>query len=218
MFSMEMAESELTSRAICNLGRIDMERMETGKLVNDDWSRLSESVEKVRNLPLYFLYQPAMTLQAIASEARKLKRKYGIKLLVIDYLQLCASAKPAESRHHQIEEISRGLKNLAGQLDITIVELSQFSREVEKRASGRPIMADLKESGAIEEDADVVILMWRHATHDSHQIIGIDLAKNRQGRTGELAMHFEGRHQRWSESTERLSVQEQKRGKYTNDF
>jgi replicative DNA helicase len=220
MFSMEMTEQEMANRAACNIGRIDLDQMETGKLEDSGWSRLTEAVEKMRNLPLYFLFQPAMTLQDISSRARVLKRKHDIKLLVVDYLQLCGSANPKDSRHHQIETLSRGLKTLAGQLDITIIELSQFSREVEKRVSGRPQLSDLKESGAIEEDADVAILMWRHAAHDSHQIIGLDIAKNRQGRTGELAMHFEGKHQRWGESTENLNAEKKptSRAKYSDDF
>lgn len=220
MLSMEMPEQEMTDRAAGNLGRVDLDHLKTGKLEDGEWSRFSEAVERMRGLPLYFDFQSAMTLQDIASKARWLKRKYNIKLLVVDYLQLCASAKPKESRHHQIEEISRGLKNLAGQLDITIIELSQFSREVEKRASGRPILADLKESGAIEEDADVVALMWRHAIGQGSNTIGIDVAKNRQGRIGEFAMNFEGRYQRWTESTEPLN-QPQTRAKtsrYSEDF
>lgn len=219
MLSMEMTEQEMTNRAVCNLGRINMDHMETGKLEEGEWSRLTEAVERIRNLPLYLDNQSAMTLQDIAGKARLLKRRNGIKLLVVDYLQLCASTKPKESRHHQIEEISRGLKNLAGQLDITIIELSQFSREVEKRASGRPILADLKESGAIEEDADVVALMWRHAVGEQANTIGIDVAKNRQGRIGEIAMRFEGVYQKWTESTESLTQQApRKTGRYTEDY
>lgn len=221
MLSMEMTGKEMTDRAACNLGRVNLDHLETGKLDDEEWGRLSEAVERMRDLPLYFDFQSAMTLQDIAAKARMLKRRSNIVLLVVDYLQLCASAKPKESRHHQIEEISRGLKNLAGQLDITIIELSQFSREVEKRASGRPILADLKESGAIEEDADVVALMWRHARGQDADTIGIDLAKNRQGRIGELAMRFEGRYQRWDESTEPLHQPQQSRAKtsrYSEDF
>jgi replicative DNA helicase len=220
MFSMEMTEAEMTNRAICNLGRIDLDHMETGKLDDSEWSRLTEAIERVRNLPLHFLFQPAMTLQDIASRARVLKRKHGIKVLVVDYLQLCGSVNSKDSRHHQIESLSRGMKTLAGQLDLAIIELSQLSREVEKRTSGRPQLSDLKESGAIEEDADVVALMWRHAAHDSHQVIGLELAKNRQGRTGELAMHFEGKNQRWGESTENMSEQKKpaSRAKYSDDF
>ena len=129
---------------------------------------------------------------------------------MIDYIQLSENSSHKLSRHHQLEELSRGLKVLAKTLDITILTLSQLNREVEKRTSGRPIMADLKESGAIEEDADVVMLMWRHQQSETHTIVGMDMPKNRQGRTGEVALHFEGAVQRWGESTAPLA-QPQKR-------
>jgi len=221
MFSMEMENAEMTDRAICNIGRIDYERYQTGKLNDEEWGFLSDAVERMRGLPLYFDDQAAMTLPQIAAKARSLKRKSGIKLLVIDYIQLCSSTNPKLSRHHQLEEISRGLKALAKQLQITIITLSQLNREVEKRASGRPVLADLKESGAIEEDADVVMLMWRQRKNDNYTLNGMDVAKARGGRTGDVALHFEGQHQRWSESTESLAdpVKAMGRGnRYTDDI
>jgi replicative DNA helicase len=161
----------------------------------------------MRNLPLHLDDQPALTLSAISAKARMLKRQHGIKLIVIDYLQLCAAGKAADNRHHQIEEMSRGLKNLARQLDITIVTLSLLNREVEKRPSGRPVLSDLKESGAIEEDTDVVILLSRHSTSpEGLSVIACDVPKNRQGRVGELTLSFEGMYQRWQESTASLQA------------
>lgn len=212
MFSQEMTCQEMTDRAIANLGRLGMGRIQTGKLVDQDgdWGRLAEAVEKMRGMPLFFDEQPALTLQEIAAKARILKRRHDLKLLVIDYIQLCGTTNPKLSRHHQLEELSRGLKSLAKSLDVTILTLSQLNREVEKRTSGRPMMADLKESGAIEEDADVVMLMWRHQQHESHTLVGMEMPKNRQGRTGEVALHFSGSVQRWGESTESLA-QQQKR-------
>ena len=204
-FSLEMEESENTNRLVANLGRIDLDCLETGRLTDDDWQRLVDGVERVRNLPLYLQFKPGMTMQHLASKARHLKRKYGIKAIAIDYLQLMSSANKQLSRHHQIEEISRGLKELSGQLDLAVIVLSQLNREVEKRPSGRPVMADLKESGAAEEDADVVMLMWRHERADPISTIGLDIAKARQGRTGEVALAFEGRYQQWTESTAPLT-------------
>lgn len=212
MFSQEMTKGELTDRAMCNLGRIDLGRYNTGKLEDEEWTRLSDAVEMVRNLPFYLDDQPQLTLQTIANKARTLKRKHNIKLLVLDYIQLCGTSNPKLSRHHQLEELSRGLKSLAKLLDISIITLSQLNREVEKRPGGRPIMADLKESGAIEEDADIVGLMWRHAAGEIHHVVGLDLVKNRQGRTGQLALHFQGNQQRWSQSTESLERQQDKSG------
>ena len=206
LFSMEMGCAELTDRAVANLGRVELDGIATGKLGDDQWGRVVEAVEDMRNLPLFFDEQPAMSLGDIVAKARALKRKHNLKLLAIDYLQLCSSGKTSDSRHHQIEEISRGLKSLAKQLDITVITLSQLNREVEKRTSGRPVLSDLKESGAIEEDADAVLMLWRHQTGDAGNVIGCAVPKNRQGRVGEFALHFEGAYQRWTESTVSLAA------------
>jgi len=205
MFSQEMTCNEMVDRATANLGRIDMGVLQTGRLGVDDWGRLAEATEQMVSLPIFFDEQPALTLPEIAAKARLLSRRHGIKLLVIDYIQLCGSSNPKASRHHQLEELSRGLKSLAKTLGITILTLSQLNREVEKRTSGRPAMSDLKESGAIEEDADVVMLMWRQQQGEHSHLIGLEVPKNRQGRTGEVALRFEGSTQRWGESTESLA-------------
>lgn len=221
MFSMEMGCAELTDRTVANLGRIRLDAIGNGKLDEGEWSRVSEAIESMRALPLFFDEQPALSLSDIVSRARALKRKHNLKLLAIDYLQLCSSGKVGDSRHHQIEEISRGLKALAKQLDIAIVTLSQLNREVEKRTGGRPVLSDLKESGAIEEDADVVLMLWRHKVGQSANTIGCAVPKNRQGRVGEFALHFEGPHQRWTESTESLAPPMKPMGRsnsYTEDF
>lgn len=221
MFSMEMGCAELTDRTVANLGRVRLDAIGNGKLNQEEWSRVSEAIEAVRGLPMFFDEQPALSLSDIVSRARALKRKHNLKLLAIDYLQLCSSGKGGDSRHHQIEEISRGLKALAKQLDITIVTLSQLNREVEKRPGGRPVLSDLKESGAIEEDADVVLMLWRHKAGDMASTIGCAVPKNRQGRVGEFALHFEGAYQRWAESTESLADPVKKMGasnRYTEDF
>lgn len=206
MLSQEMTGQEMTDRAVANIGRIDMGRLQSGKLEDEEWSRLVEATERMRDLPLFFDEQPALTLQDIAAKARTLKRKHDIKLLVIDYIQLCGTNNPKLSRHHQLEEISRGLKALAKSLGITILTLSQLNRDVEKRTSNRPAMSDLKESGAIEEDADVVMLMWRHRVGHHSNLIGLDIPKNRQGRTGEVPLCFQGAYQVWGESTESLDA------------
>lgn len=218
MFSQEMGKDELADRAVANIGRIALDRLLSGQLLQHEWTRLTEAIEVMRNLPLHFDDQPALTLSDISAKARMLKRQHGIKLIVIDYLQLCSAGKATDNRHHQIEEMSRGLKNLARQLDITIVTLSQLNREVEKRTSGRPILSDLKESGAIEEDADVVILLSRYSVSpDGGNVIACDVPKNRQGRVGELALRFEGMYQLWQEST--VSLQSKKNGgrQYTDE-
>lgn len=211
LFSMEMSCQELTNRVIANLGRIDLDHIETGKLTDDEWSRLSDAVERLREMPLFFDEQPALTLHSIAAKARVLKRKHNLRVLAIDYIQLCATTNAKLSRHHQLEEISRGLKALAKQLDITVIALSQLNRDVEKRPGGRPVLSDMKESGAIEEDADVAMLLWCDKEGADSNHMGLELAKNRQGkRKGLVALHFEGSFQRWHESTQALSEQKAK--------
>jgi replicative DNA helicase len=200
-FSMEMGKEELTDRAVANIGRIAFDRITSGQLQDEEWSRLTEAVETMRNLPLYLDDQPALTLHDIAAKARMLKRNHDIKLIVVDYLQLCSGGKDKDNRHHQIEELSRGIKSLAKQLDVTFITLSQLNREVEKRTSGRPILSDLKESGAIEEDADIVMLLSRMGDAvNGFQTIHCDIPKNRQGKTGSIALGFDGAFQRWHET------------------
>lgn len=216
--SQEMTNAELLQRAIANAGRIDLGRLITGKLLDHEWERVTEAVELMRTLPLHFDDQPALSLMDIAAKARMLKRQHNIKLLVIDYLQLCSSVRADRSRHHEIEEISRGTKALSKQLGITVLLLSQLSREVEKRTSGRPQLSDLKESGAIEEDADVVMLLSRNSKRqDGSQLICCDVPKNRQGRTGEVPLHFEGEVQCWSQSTEALEFKKPPTRHYTEE-
>lgn len=216
--SQEMTNAELLQRAVANVGRVDLGRLITGKLQDHEWERVTEAVETMHALPLHFDDQPALSLMDIAAKARMLKRQHNIKLLVVDYLQLCASSKTTENRHHQIEEISRGGKALAKQLGITILLLSQLSREVEKRTNGRPQLSDLKESGAIEEDADVVMLLSRNSKRqDGSQLICCDVPKNRQGRTGEIPLHFEGEVQCWSQSTEPLEFKKPPTRHYTEE-
>lgn len=203
ILSQEMGNDELVARAAANLGRVSLDGVTTGKMDNDSWSRLTEGVELMRDLPLFLDDQSALTLGDISAKARMLKRQHDVKVIVIDYLQLCASGKTTESRHHQLEELSRGIKNLAKSLDLSFITLSQLNREVEKRVSGRPVLSDLKESGAIEEDADVVILLSRHGDNrEGPRQIVCDMPKNRQGRCGDFGLIFEGEYQRWSESAE----------------
>lgn len=199
--SMEMEEDEIVDRAAANLGQIDLEHIATGRLEREEWAELTRAVDELHQLPLYIDDQSGLSLAEVQAKARMLVRKHGIQVLVLDYLQLCAGNPRADKRHHQIEEISRGTKVLAKQLGITIILLSQLGREVERRTGGKPIMADLKESGSIEEDADVVILLSQlYARSSGARVIEAELAKNRQGRKGSVLLAFEGCYQRWTET------------------
>lgn len=212
--SQEMPKGDLMDRIASNIGRIYLDSIITGQLRDSDWARLTETIERMGQLPLYLDDQPALTLADIRAKARALVRQHKIKLLVIDYIQLCGSRKSDDKRHHQIEELSRGLKALAKELDITIVALSQLNRLVEGRVGGKPQLSDLKESGAIEEDADVVVLLsLNHISAHGAKVIEADFAKNRQGRIGSAALSFDGGYQRWSDSGEPLSKPTPGRGR-----
>jgi replicative DNA helicase len=218
ILSQEMTKDELTDRAIANIGRIELDNVISGKLADPEWSRLTEAIEKLRQCPLFLDDQPALTLFDIAAKARMLKRQHDVKLIVLDYLQLCAGAQEADNRHHQIEQLSRGLKALAKQLDLTFITLSQLNREVEKRASGRPVLSDLKESGSIEEDADIVMLLSRgQEAQGGEQIINCDIPKNRQGRVGTLTLGFTGAHQAWHETYAPVEFKKPARKHFTED-
>jgi replicative DNA helicase len=220
MLSQEMSKAELTDRAVANLGHIELDNVISGRMAKEEYSRLIEAVERLRNLPLYLDDQPALTLYDIAAKARMLKRQHGIRVIAIDYLQLCGSSGKvtADNRHHQLEELSRGIKTLARQLDVCFLSLSQLNREVEKRTSGKPVMSDLKESGAIEEDADVVMLLHRHSvTAGGFQTIHCDLPKNRQGRVGAIALGFVGAHQQWHETAMPEEPKKAQRKSYTEE-
>lgn len=204
--SQEMPRGELVDRASANLAGVDLGAISEGSLSDDDWSRLSAAIEQVRACPLYIDDQPSLTLLDIRAKARHVGRRSDLKLVIIDYLQLCSgSAQRGSSRHHEIEGLSRGLKALAKELDACVIVLSQLSRDVAKGAR-EPTLADLKESGAIEEDADVAVLLDpRGVLPDGSRLVAAILAKNRQGKRGRIALSFEGRTQRWRESSADVS-------------
>ena len=217
-FSQEMSKDELTERAVSNIGHIRLDHIISGRLEGDEWSKLSDAIEALRDLPLYLDDQAALTIHDIAAKARMLKRQHGIRVIVIDYIQLCSHAgKDGDNRHHQIEVLSRGLKSLAKQLDIAIITLSQLNREVEKRTNGRPMLSDLKESGSIEEDADIVMMLSRNPNSQGGlQIINCDVPKNRQGAIGNVCLGFNGSHQEWHETTEPVSFKPSARRSYAD--
>lgn len=204
---MEMKQFELVRRTVANLGRAPLRALKTGKLSNEDWGRVADAMEHLRDLPLLLDFCPGATLVEIVTKARKLVRKHRLKFLVVDYLQLMQGTNERQDRRMQLQEITRALKQLAGQLGITVVLLSQLNRDVEKRSNPRPTLADLKECGAIEEDADVVLALWDHRKGgiDEPSIKGLAAIKGRDVGQSEMALHFDGMYQRWSESTESLS-------------
>lgn len=206
VLSQEMQVGDLVDRAVANLGRVSLDAITTGKFSPDDWSRITEAAEAAQRLPLYLDDQPALTLLDIRAKARQVQHHHGLKVLVVDYLQLCSAAGKQDSRHHQIEQLSRGMKQLAKELDVCVLVLSQVNRQSTQRADGEPTLADLKESGAVEEDADTVMVLHpKGVLADGSQLIAGILLKNRQGRRVRIALSLTGSTQRWVESTADVS-------------
>lgn len=203
VLSQEMPDVEVADRAVSLTGRVDYSALVSGRMDAEAWGRTAEALDRLAGLPLWVDDEPALTLPAIRAKARSVK---GLRVLVLDYLQLCAGTRDDDNRNAQIEAITRGLKALAKSAGVAVIALSQLNRDVEKRAVKRPQLADLRDSGAIEQDADAVLMLWVHREFPDSKLIGCAVEKNRQGRTGIVALHFEGRHQRWGQSTEPLEL------------
>jgi replicative DNA helicase len=198
--SLEMGDTEVADRSVASTGRISYGGLLTGKITDEGWGRASEALERLGRLPFFVDDQSALTLRDIRVKAKSIK---GLKVLILDYLQLCAGTRRDGNRNSEIEEISRGLKSLAKDLGIAVIALSQLNRDVEKRANKRPSLSDLRDSGAIEQDADVVMFLWpvREFDGEGRRILGLGVDKNRQGRLGDVGLDFYGDVQRWGEST-----------------
>jgi replicative DNA helicase len=206
MLSQEMPAGELVDRVMANLGGVDLGHLSTGGFEDADWTAISAAADDAGRPPFLVDDQPALTLLDIRAKARQVQQRDGLALLIVDYLQLCAGSAAFDKRHHQIEQISRGLKQLAKELDICVLALSQLSRQSARRADGEPELDDLKESGAIEEDADTVILLHAMGNQpDGSTLVLAKIPKNRSGRRGRLALQFTGKTQRWAASTANVS-------------
>lgn len=204
--SQEMPNEEQTDCIVSELGRIDNQRLQTGRFSQDDWERMVEAIERARELPLHFDDQGALTLADVRSKARAVK---GLRLLIVDYLQLCKSTLKGKSTTDEIGEISGGLKALSLEMNIPVVVLSQLSRDVEKRGEKEPKLSDLRGSGDIEQDLDVVLFLWTadEAADGLSRTVGCKVAKHRGGRKGKFAMHFDGPVYGWSNTVFPASAQ-----------
>ena len=198
--SQEMSNEELADRGVSNSGRIDYSNLLSGNLSQDDWGRAGDALSAESLANFHVDDQGSLTLADIRAKAKLVP---GLSMLILDYLQLCAG--DGNNRNSEIEQISRGLKALAKELNIAVVALSQLNRQVEQRADKRPNLSDLRDSGAIEQDADVVMFLWPVRDLEmGAKLIGLGIDKNRQGRTGSCGLYFDGRHQFWNESTESI--------------
>jgi replicative DNA helicase len=199
VFSMEMGASQLALRMLSSVGKLDQQRLRTGRLQDDDWPRLTSAIQKMHEAPLFIDETAALTAIDLRARARRLARTCGrLGLIIVDYLQLMSAASEGENRATEISEISRGLKSLAKELAVPVVALSQLNRTVETRTDKRPVMSDLRESGAIEQDADVILFIYREEVYNpdttDRNIAEIIIGKQRNGPIGRLNLRFDGQH------------------------
>lgn len=206
-FSMEMGASELSHRILCAESRVRQDQLQTGRLAGNDWSALERAAAKIRDLNLHVDDNPRCTLLDIASKGRRLATKQGqLGLIIVDYLQLMSSVtKTRESRQVEVAELSRGLKMLARELNCPILALSQLNRSIEYRADKTPMLSDLRESGAIEQDADIVAFLHADeqdaAYNPRERLLSMIVAKNRHGTTGKLHLVFRAEYSRFENHT-----------------
>lgn len=195
IFSLEMSKEQLVQRMLCSHARVDAHKVRTGYLATSDWPRLTAAAGKLSESPIFIDDTPAISVMELRARARRLKSHHDIKLIILDYMQLMrGSLTSMESRQQEISEISRSLKALARELSVPVVAISQLSRAVESRTDHRPQLSDLRESGAIEQDADVVVLILReeyyNPTPDNQGVAEAIIAKQRNGPVGSVKMAF----------------------------
>jgi replicative DNA helicase len=214
VFSMEMGASQLVMRMLCSVGRIDQQKVRTGRLGDDDWMRLMSTMQKMQDAQLFIDETPGLNPLELRARARRLARQHGqMGLIVIDYLQLMSgSASSGENRATEISEISRSLKGLAKELKCPVIALSQLNRSLETRPDKRPIMSDLRESGAIEQDADVILFIYRDEVYDADSkdkgYAEIIIGKQRNGPIGKVKLTFLGQNTRFDNAAQNFSQSE----------
>ncbi len=203
IFSMEMGATQLAMRLMGSVGRLDQQKIRTGRLTNDDWERLSGALGKLNDAPIHIDETPAMNALEVRARSRRLARQYGGKLgaIIVDYLQLMQAVSDGENRATEISEISRSMKALAKELKVPILALSQLNRSLEQRPNKRPVMSDLRESGAIEQDADVILFIYRDEVYNQDTqdkgVAEIIIGKQRNGPIGMVRLAFLGENTRF---------------------
>jgi replicative DNA helicase len=189
-FSLEMSKEELVDRLLVAQADIDAWKLKTGKLSEDDFTKLSNAMGELAEAPLFIDDTPASSILEMRTKARRLQVESGLDLLIIDYLQL-ARSRQLENRVQEVSEISQGMKNLARELKIPVLVMSQLSRSVETRGGKKPQLSDLRESGSIEQDADVVMFLWREDDEGTENVM-LDISKHRNGPLRSIPLHFRG--------------------------
>ena len=204
IFSMEMPATQLAMRFLASVGRIDLQKLRRGKLTDDDWARLSAAMGKLYDAPIFIDETGGLNPIDLRARARRLARQFGgrLGLVVIDYLQLMVGAKESDNRANELSEISRSVKTLAKELNTPIIALSQLNRSLEQRPNKRPVMSDLRESGAIEQDADIIMFIYRdevyHPDSPDKGTAEIIIAKHRNGPTKTIVVAFQGHYSRFA--------------------
>ena len=214
IFSLEMSKEQLVLRMLCSAARVDAHRVRTGYIGRADWPRLTTAAGKLTEAPIFIDDTPALSVLEMRAKARRLKKEHGLDLIIVDYLQLMRGRGDSETREREISEISRSLKALAKELAVPVVALSQLSRAVESRGGDKkPVLADLRESGAIEQDADVVLFVFRKEVYDpSEENVGlaeINIGKQRNGPVGTVKMTFINSYTRFEDLEDSHKVQEE---------
>lgn len=202
VFSMEMSASQLAMRLISSNGRINAQRLRTGALEDEDWARVTGAIKMLKETKIFIDDTPGVSPEVLRSKCRRLKREHDLGLIVIDYLQLMSVPGNSENRATEISEISRGLKGLAKELNVPVIALSQLNRSLETRTDKRPVMADLRESGAIEQDADMIVFIYRDDYYNKENspdkgLAEIIIGKHRGGPTGSCKLKFFGEYTRF---------------------
>jgi replicative DNA helicase len=205
IFSLEMSKHEITMRLLSAEARVSLQNMRTGRMTDDDWSRLARRMGEVANAPLFIDDSPNLTMMEIRAKARRLKQRQNLELIVVDYMQLMSSPKKTESRQQEVSEISRSMKLLAKELDVPVVAISQLNRGPEARTDKKPQLSDLRESGSLEQDADMVILLYREDAFEKESPRAGEadfiVAKHRNGPTGTITVAFQGHYSRFIDMT-----------------
>ena len=206
IFSMEMGGTQLAMRMLGSVGRLDQHRLKTGRLNDDDWPRLTHAIQKMNDAQIYIDETPALNSIELRARSRRLSRTCGkLGLIIVDYLQLMSANSPGENRATEISEISRNLKGLAKELNCPVIALSQLNRSLEQRPNKRPVMSDLRESGAIEQDADLILFIYRDEVYNPDSpdkgMAEIIIGKQRNGPIGSVRMTFLGQYTKFENYT-----------------
>jgi len=201
LFSLEMSRNEITMRLLSAESRVPLQTMRTGQMNDDDWARLARRMSEVADAPLFIDDSPNMSMMEIRAKCRRLKQRHDLKVVIVDYLQLMSSPKRVENRQQEVSDLSRSLKLLAKELEVPVVALSQLNRGPEQRTDKKPMLSDLRESGSIEQDSDVVILLHREDQYEKESPrageADLIVAKHRNGPTATVTVAFQGHYSRF---------------------